>query len=460
MRELLLAAVQVIPNQLAGRLLRRIDPSSPLGTPPAHPLSVGLPSFLRVFDWHSFRIGYALPVAMTSHKVKFQSVTLEIQPWKHPSGREYWRAYFYENGRRKTITRATLADAKRDVLEKAIELARGTIDLNALGMDQIMRIRRMLDADPSLALVDEFLVWHGKRKPVKDLAEARAEFLAAKKANKGRSSHNVDNLARHLKRLPNGNLADIAPADLPPIAGASRTRRNVIAAWVTFFRWCQKQGHLPHGEPTAPERLDRPIVTRSIPGTWQPVELEKLLANVASEYLPWLALAALAGLRTEEVHPDPKSDKDGVRWEDFQWARKVLIIRPEVAKTGHRRVVPILPALRAVLWSHRGAGRVGGNLPPHTPQKGGKPAETTRLGKLVGGWRRNALRHSFISYRAAEVGLAQTSMEAGNSESEARASYNDAKSKAEAKRWFAVRKCSQKPSVHKANHSELAGEIR
>lgn len=382
---------------------------------------------------------------MATHKVKFQSVTLEILPWKHPSGRDYWRSTFYENGKRKTITRATLEDAKRDCLSKAIELARGTIDLNALGMEQIARIRRMLDADQSLSFVDEFLVWHGKRKPVKALSEAREEFLAAKKANQGRSSHNVENLTRHLAKLPNMNLADITPADLPPIPGAARSRANRQAAWVTFFRWCQKREYLPHGEPTAPERLDRPILTRSIPATYTPAELEILFRNVSADYLPWLACAAFAGLRTEEVHPDPKSGKDGVRWEDFQWSRRVLIIRPEVAKTGHRRVVPILPSLRAVLWPVRGSGRIGKTLPPHTPQKGGKQAETSRLGGFVGGWKRNALRHSWISYRAAEVGLAQTAMEAGNSESEARASYNDAKSKAEAKRWFSVGKCSQNP---------------
>jgi predicted RNA-binding protein with PUA-like domain len=77
-------------------------------------------------------------------------------------------------------------------------------------------------------------------------------------------------------------------------------------------------------------------------------------------------------------------------------------------------------------------------------------AETTRLGKLVGGWKRNALRHSFISYRAAVVGIAKAAAEAGNSESESRKSYQDAKSLDEGVRWFAVRaKCS--PNVPPQN---------
>lgn len=51
---------------------------------------------------------------MTSHSIRFQSVTLEIQPWHHPAGRDYWRAYWHDpsTGKRQAITRATLKAAK------------------------------------------------------------------------------------------------------------------------------------------------------------------------------------------------------------------------------------------------------------------------------------------------------------------------------------------------------------
>ena len=97
-----------------------------------------------------------------------------------------------------------------------------------------------------------------------------------------------------------------------------------------------------------------------------------------------------------------------------------------------------LPTVLAWLEAARQeSGPIGPSLPPHKPAAGGRESETTRLGKFVGGWRRNALRHSFISYRDAIVGLAQTAMEAGNSESEARRSYNDAKGADAAAEWFA-----------------------
>ena len=370
--------------------------------------------------------------------VKYRTVSIHIHPWTRGK-REYWR---FKAGD-KFIVRANIDDARKIATDHAKATYRGALDLDTLTPAQVAAVKRMIEADPSCALVDEFLVWRRKRAPRKNSTEAVTEFLAAKQTNAGLSHYNVLNLTRHLSRIPDANLCDITPADLPVIGGAARTRVNVINAWITFFRWCVRQGHLPHGEATAPERLDKPQIVRGAPATYSPAELRILLAAVERPYLKWLALAAFAGLRTEEVCPDPKSGKSGVAWEDFQWDRDILIIRPETAKTGHRRVVPIMPALRAILEPLKATGPVGPHLPPHTPPKGGKLAETTRLGNIIGGWKRNALRHSFVSFRAAQVGLAQTAMEAGNSETEARKSYNDAKGADEAEEWFGITFVSQ-----------------
>ena len=382
--------------------------------------------------------------------VKFRTVSLTVYPWRHSSGRDYWR---YKHGG-KAVTHATLEKATAAAKRIAEETFRGTASLGDLAPAQVSALRRVLEADPTCALVDEFLAWHGKRRPIKPASEAVVAFLAAKESNRGLSAHNVENLRKRLKDIPAKNLCDIVPADFPTLAGAARTRRNKIAVWVTFFRWCQRQGWLPHGEPTAPERLDRPQLVRSIPATWTPAELAVLVRHVAPPYLPWIALAAYAGFRTEELCPDAKSGKSPLAWEDFAWDRDLIIVRPETAKTGRRRIVPILPALRAILWPLKGQGPIGPHLPPHTPQKGGVLAETTRLGAFVGGWRRNALRHSWVSYRSALVGMSQTATEAGNSESEARKSYDDAKSRWEAEEWFASQECP--PNVPPLPETESA----
>jgi hypothetical protein len=99
-------------------------------------------------------------------------------------------------------------------------------------------------------------------------------------------------------------------------------------------------------------------------------------------------------------------------------------------------MIPVQPG--AARWLSVGAsGRVCPVRPPNKRLKHSE-AVTATLGAIIGGWRNNALRNSFISYRAAQVGLAQTALEAGNSESEARRSYHDAKSRDDAGLWFAV----------------------
>lgn len=365
--------------------------------------------------------------------VRYRTVAITVFPWSPRPGVEYWK---FRHGK-KHIVRSTLDKAKAEAKRIAEETYIGAARLGMLSDSQTQAIRRMLAVDPQLALVDDFLLWHSKAKPKKSCKEAVAEFIDAKTRNAGNSALNVTTLSKHLAVLPEGMLCDITPAMLPALTGAPRTRSNRRAAWVTFFLWCVEMEYLPRGEKTAPERLEKPIVVRGIPSTYTPDELRILLANVRPAYLPWLVLAAFAGIRTEEICPQHGSSKSPLDWSDFQWDRGIIILRPETAKTGHRRVIPINDAIRAWL-PEKASGRVGPHTHPSKPSTHKAKAETTRLGGFIGTWKRNALRHSFISFRAAQVGLAKTAMEAGNSENEARKSYNDAKGKDEADLWFAV----------------------
>jgi integrase len=369
-----------------------------------------------------------------SFTVKYRTVAVSVWPW-HP--KPHLTHWMFRKGR-KHVSRATVEKAKSAALEYAQETFLGAAKLGGLTDSQTRAIRRMMDEDASLASVDEFIAWRKARAPRKLLSDARREFLAAKLTSQGRSKYHLEILRKHLSRLPDKPLGDFALSDFPAIPGAARTRKNVIVVWRQFFHWCRKQQWLAYDQPTAADRLEIPATPRVSPATYTPAELGKLFESVADPYLPWLALTAWAGIRTEELAPDPKSAKDALAWEDVHLDRKIIIIRPEVSKTGHKRTIPIYPALSAVLRAVAGSGRVCPKLAPHTPQKGGVAAETTRIGKVIGGWKRNALRHSFISYRAAQVGLGQTAMEAGNSESEAKASYLDAMTKAEASAWFRV----------------------
>jgi integrase len=371
-----------------------------------------------------------------SHTVKYKSVSITVFPWVHSSGRQYWK---YKVGG-KTHTKSTLEAAKRAALVHARAMYRGSISLADLTPDQTLLVKRFLELDPSAADVSAFVEWRTKHRPRVPLDVARRDFLAAKA---GAGHYHRRNLSRYLALLDpleNRIMGTITPADLRPClpAGAPRTLSNARQTWVTLWRWAARQGLVDKDMGDTPALLDLPAVVSSIPEIYTPAQLRVLLTNVRPFYLPWLALSAFAGLRTEEVAPIKHSDKPPLDWADFHWDRGLIIVRPETAKTGRRRVVPILPALAAWL---RPLAQPSGRLAPRIPPSAGEgraTAETTRLGRLVGGWKRNALRHSWITYRAALVGIAQTAMEAGNSESEARRSYLDAAGPDQADEWFAV----------------------
>lgn len=364
--------------------------------------------------------------------VKYRTVTITVFPWSPRVGVTYWK---FRHGK-KHIVRAELAAAKLEAKRIAEQTYFGS---SALGLtpSQNLTIRRLLQADPGLATVDEFLSWRDRQAPVHPLDAARTEFLAVKRANAGASPHHVRTLERHLGTLPTGNLSEIGLAQLPTLTGAPRSRKNRLDAWRAFFTWCRSRGYLPAGGAIVTDSIETPRIARGTPETWTPQELAILIANVQTQYLPWIALSAWAGMRTEEICPDSDSKKSPLLWSDFHWDRGLIIVRPETSKTGRRRVIPILPPIAALLPQDR-VGRVGPILPPHAPPRTRQKAETTRLGLLVGGWRRNALRHSFLSYRAAIVGISQASQEAGNSESIARRVYEDAKGSDEAALWFLI----------------------
>lgn len=377
---------------------------------------------------------------MPRRSIQVGAVRVEIYPWRHPSGRDYWRWDYEAGGKRKQLTGATV-EKLRDAIERKLREIGGLTPLpRDLPPSVRSRFQRILDVDPELRLVEEFLEWKRSRHPDVSLHGVVAEFLAAKEQARGRSTRNLSSLrsdladlCRHVADKP---LHAVSVADLEAWLMAhgdksAKRRLNLRGAAVTLFRWCRRRRYLPN-ELSAAEVLERPKVARKIPPTYTPDEMRLMLDACPRDYLPWLLLSAFCGLRYEEIDPPRKSDKDGFRFEDIDRARGVLVVRPETAKLGERRVVHLPAGLLERM--PQGSGPVMPPRPVHKRVDGGSVTE--RLGGLVGGWRPNGLRNSFISYRAAVAGLAQAAMEAGNSESEARRSYNDAKSREEGEAWF------------------------
>jgi hypothetical protein len=387
--------------------------------------------------------------AKKPERVRHGHVSLPL--WLHAKG---WRWAWRDTatGRWKYGTRRDRKDALAAAHRQAVALATATTTLHDAIADPA--IESVLSRAVSLGLTHadlDRLEQHRTRQSV-SLGDLVAAFLAAKEAARGPSRRNIRSLTSHLDGLL-GHFGHAATLDTITTAHiekwmadgevSARTRHNRRAVAVTLWRWARTRKMIPD-EITAPESAERPILVRGIPSTWSPDELRKLWAGCPVSHRPWLALTAWAGLRGEETYQeDPLSGKDVITWGDIDLKRARIDVRPLVAKLGVRRIIPIQPCLLEFLQAERKRRH---DEPATTPVCPGRPpsrdlpvinrAVTTILGEAVGGWRPNALRHSFISYRAAQVGLARAAMEAGNSESEARKSYHDAMTEEDAAAWF------------------------
>jgi integrase len=119
-------------------------------------------------------------------------------------------------------------------------------------------------------------------------------------------------------------------------------------------------------------------------------------------------------------------------WSAVDLDRRMIEIRAGQAKTASRRIIPIPDNLDAWLRPLTRKGKVvhAKELQTHVP------ALCRALGLE---WPRNVLRHSFISYRIAQVKSAdQVALEAGNSPSIIFKHYRELTTEDQANAWFGI----------------------
>jgi integrase len=150
--------------------------------------------------------------------------------------------------------------------------------------------------------------------------------------------------------------------------------------------------------------------------------MTKLLAAASSEELALLAIGGFAGLRMAEIKR--------LDWKAVDLDRRIITLRADQAKTASRRIVPISDNLAAWIELLPREGKVVGRVAP----------DLTKLAEKLGmEWPRNALRHSYISYRLAVVkDAAKVALEAGNSPDIIFKHYRELVTEPEAKEWFSI----------------------
>jgi len=373
-------------------------------------------------------------------------------------GRRGWRVTWNAPDRRRRFF-SDIAEAKEQARRIVAELRAGrpaVANADVSDLDELSRARRhLLNIDASIEqAVKEYAEAYralggrsvsgfiqaqlSRMGTLNDatIAEVAAEMIREKEARgKGRS---------WIKSLKNFLIGKVAPAFPHPILAitpdelnaflsrwSGRTRNNYLTFLVTLFNYA-KGKYLPSGEVTAPQKVERDVEHPDEVEIWTPEETRRILNAARPDEIAFFAISMFAGVRTKELvemdwsHVRPSNDPDESHIE----------IKKKVSKKElGRRIIPIQPALAAYLEKIRKpvSGRVAPNKNMQTRQE-----NIAKRAGLV--WRHNACRHSYGSYRMAEIrNVHDVAEEMGNSPAIVKKHYFQAVTKAEAARFWTIR---------------------
>jgi integrase len=154
-----------------------------------------------------------------------------------------------------------------------------------------------------------------------------------------------------------------------------------------------------------------------------------------------LTIAGFAGLRTAEI--------TRLDWREVDLQERMITVASTKAKTGSRRIVPIADNL--LNWLKPVAQSQGAVVPFRSwwnelAAVADRASVIREESEPNFTWRRNALRHSFCSYKLALCGdVARVSYEAGNSPQMVHRHYKALVNEKQGTEWFNINPSSLKP---------------
>jgi len=322
---------------------------------------------------------------------------------------------------------------------RAVELLRTTGVSLEVAASTFTKCFELLKGD---ALMDaaRFYAQHRVDQVTQRLVKDVVDELVENRTGQGASARYVEDLRNRLDRFAKDNVADISAistADasrwLDSLKGRNgralgpRTKKNFRTILYTLFQFAEAHGYVSKGmNPVA--GVERTSGKSGAPiEIFTPAEMAELIKAASKELLPALCLGGFAGLRSAEI--------ERLEWKDVDLAAGLIHVAKEKTKTRSRRLVPILPNLAAWLTPYcRRKGRVwNGN------QLDLSEARAVAVKKSGVAWKNNGLRHSFISYRLAQIqNAAQVSLEAGNSPAMVFQNYRELVKPEAAMAWFTI----------------------
>ena len=286
------------------------------------------------------------------------------------------------------------------------------------------------------------------------LAVAAAEFLTERKPlseskDGKRPKHSPiyeANIAMWVNEFvdsfPNYAVCDLAREHIDLYLGkfghlGAKSRNDRRATLKMLLSWFSAKDYLAENHRLfGASKFKREEVNLEVIDFYRPAELRQMLNNANDELRPVIALAALGGLRREEILR--------LSFENVWRVKQHIEISAAIAKGRSRRLVPMCASLKK--W-----------LAPYRTAKGpiwGKSADVLEeaMGRLRDGLgiqaRRNGLRHAFCTFHMAKHNDENlTAAISGNSPQMLHQHYRGAATRAEAVKWFSVKPVKARGNV-------------
>jgi integrase len=386
--------------------------------------------------------------------VKRGSSVVKIYRDRKPTG-TYYRVAYHLGGKRHRLNFNDLEKATREAEAKASQLSRGDVDAMQLsGKDRLVygraveaireygvpldaaaleygEARKILDGIGLIDAARFYARHHGRDVKRKAVSDAVREMIDAKKIA-GVSSVYLNDLRYRLGMFADCfrcDLVSLTPDDMQnffdSIDLSARSFNNFLCALKTFCRFAQDRGWLSK-EVDLLSGVKRRKEKSTPVEILSPQEMVALLEHATPEIAPCFALGAFAGLRSEQILK--------LEWADVTRRPGFIEVAAHKAKTATRRLVPITDNLAHWLGPLRANGLVWQNTKPMFHK--------TRLrvaAKAGVNWKQNVLRHSFISYRLAEIqDVNRVALEAGNSPQMIFRHYRELATPDQARTWFSI----------------------
>jgi integrase len=351
--------------------------------------------------------------------------------------------------KRKRITRTSLDAAKIEARRLIAQIASGRAHEKRMTLAEVEDYRLAKDklapfGVSLLGAIEEWVAGRGKTPRIipKTPAEVVEEFLTSKRVEGVSFFHLEDRKYRMNKfaaAFP-GRIDQISTHEievwLNGLGVSGRTRNNYRNAVLQLFRYARSKRYLPRNEPTAVEDVASANSGEGAIEIYTPQELRLLLSHAPEKLLPFFAIGAFAGLRSQEIMR--------LDWSEIRFEQHFIEVAAAKAKTASRRLAPLLPVLAAWLLPRR---QKTGHVVGYTRNDMLCEARQRhcKRGIKVGGqvfefrWKPNALRHSYASYRLADIkDAARVALEMGNSPAMLFRNYRELVTERQAAEWFAV----------------------